>query len=139
MQVMRIVVPVDGDADLEVVDHAIALAREHHARLELVGGIPRLWLTSAYALDAARLEAELREYACQLLRDAVDRVDGDVCVTLRQVRGRAADHLLRQSSVDGELLVMRSGRRRLSLWPRRRRCTSQLLRVPVGNAAAAAA
>jgi len=130
--VRRILVAVDGDEDLGVVDHAIELARVHRARLELVGGIPRLWFSSAYALDCARLEAELKVYAAELLRAAVDRVDDDIPVTLRQVNGRAADHLLRRhEDAPGDLLVVRGSRRPAGLRGRRRHREAALVRVPV--------
>jgi hypothetical protein len=134
--VMRILVAVDGESDLEVVDHGVALARQNNARLELIGGIPRLWLTSAYALDCARLEVELVLYAQHVLKLAVDRVDDDLPLTLRHVRGRASDHLLRRhEDAPGDLLLVRGGRRRLR--PARRRRLGTLLRVPVGRPAGA--
>lgn len=129
---MRIIVAVDGPDDLHVVDHAVDLARERHARLELVGGTPRLWAASVYAIDCVRLERELREYATALLREAVERVGPDVCVTMRQVTGRAADHLLgRHEDRPGDLLLLRGGRRLIARPRRRRRRTAVLLRVPV--------
>jgi hypothetical protein len=136
---MRVVVAIDGECDLEVVDQGIALAREHRARLELIGGIPRLWFTSAYAPDCGRLEQDLRRYACELLHEAVDRVGDDVCVTLRQVHGSAAEHVLtRHEDALGDLLLVRN-RRRL----RTRRCVRSrvgtLLRVRVSGGAPAAA
>jgi hypothetical protein len=136
---MRVVVAVDGECDLEVVDRGIELARVHHARLELIGGIPRMWFTSAYAPDCGRLEHDLRLYAEQLLRDAAARVGDDVCLTLRQVQGSAAEHLLtRHDDVLGDLLLIRNGRR-LPTRPRRRRRLSTLLRVRVGHGGPAAA
>jgi len=135
---MRVVVAVDGEEDLAVVDHGIALAREHNARLELIGGIPRLWFTSAYALDCARLEHELRVYAAEVLRSAAARVGDDVCLTLRQVQGRAADHLLtRHEDALGDLLLIR-GCRRLHARPRRRHRLGTLLRIPVPRRAPSA-
>jgi hypothetical protein len=136
---MRVVVAVDGECDLEVVDQGVALAREHRARLELIGGIPRLWFTSAYAPDCGRLESELRVYSEQLLRDAVARVGDDVCLTLRQVQGSAAEHLLsRHDDALGDLLLVRSGRR-LHTRPRRRQRLGTLLRVGVKRSGPAAA
>lgn len=133
---MRIVVAIDGETDLAVVDHAVGLAREHRARLEIVGGTPRLWLTSIYAVDCARLERELKLYAAELLREACTRVDDDIPVVFRQVPGRAADHLVaRHRDMPGDLLLVRGGR----LSPRpprlRRRRAGTLLRIRVGRRA----
>lgn len=134
---MRIIVAVDTPADLAVVDHAVAVARERHARIALIGGTPRLWLTSIYAMDCARLERELRIYAEELLRSAVARVDADIPVTLRQIHGRAADHLLgRHVDVPGDLLMIRGGRRLTARPRRRRQRVGTLLRVPVARRAA---
>jgi hypothetical protein len=134
---MRVVVAVDGESDLEVVDHGVALARQHNARLELIGGIPRLWFTSTYALDCGRLEHELRLYAHRLLHDAAARVDDDVCLTIRQVHGRAAEHLLtRHEDALGDLLLVRGGRRLRARRQRRRRLGT-LLRIPARQPAAA--
>jgi hypothetical protein len=137
---MRVVVAVDGEEDLPVVEHGIVLARENNARLELIGGIPRLWFTSAYALDCARLEHDLKLYAAQVLRTATELVGDDVCLTIRQVQGRAADHLLtRHDDALGDLLLIR-GCRRLSARPRRRRHrVGTLLRIPVPRRVPAAA
>jgi hypothetical protein len=94
---------------------------------------------TATAPDCGRLEQDLRRYACELLHEAVDRVGDDVCVTLRQVHGSAAEHVLtRHEDALGDLLLVRN-RRRL----RTRRCVRSrvgtLLRVRVSGGAPAAA
>lgn len=133
--VLRIVVPLDGEPDLAVLDQALELAREHRARLELVGGTPRLWLTSIYAVDCARLERELHRYAEELLRLAVERVDADVPLVVRRVQGRAADHVVvRHEDLPGDLLLVR-GRRLRARRARRRRRQGTLLRVAARHVA----
>jgi hypothetical protein len=85
----RVVLPIDERADVELIETACELACEHHARLELVNGVPKPWFTTCYATCPQRLEEELEAYGRSLVRAALDRVPCDAPVSVRCVRGSA--------------------------------------------------
>jgi hypothetical protein len=109
--VLRVVLPIDADADLELIEAACGLAREHCARLEVVTGIPKPWFSVWYAPNAVSLQQDLEDYSRELLRKALDRVPGDVCVDVRQAHGTAYRAALRDAR-DGDLVVTREGAKR---------------------------
>jgi hypothetical protein len=104
--VRRVLVALDGEDDLPLVAVACDLARRHNARLELVGGVPRLWCTAAFVACPAQMQQELEGYAKSLLRQAVDRVPCDLPVVMRLVQGSARRTLLRERCECGEEIVV---------------------------------
>ena len=109
--VLRVVLPIDGECDVELVAAACNLAREHGARLELVTGIPKPWFSVWYAPNAINLQQDLEQYSCELARSALARVPDDVCVDVRQARGTAYRAALRDAR-DGDLVVTHDGAKR---------------------------
>jgi hypothetical protein len=109
-RVCRVVVAVDGADDLELVAVACAAARRHNARLEVVGGVPQPGPFVALVAEPTRIAADLERDACALLRAAVERVDPDLPVTARLVRGRAARRVARDATGAETDLVVLQGR-----------------------------
>jgi hypothetical protein len=122
-RVLRVVLPIDTDADVELVEAAARVAREHGARLELLTSIPKPWFSVWYAPNAVNLQRDLEDYSCKLVRDALRRAPADVCVDVRQAHGTAYRAALRDAR-DGDLVFTREGARRA-----RRVCERAGLRV----------
>jgi hypothetical protein len=127
--IARVLVAVDSADDLPLVDAACRLAREHHAALEVVGGIARAAPTVALVTCPKALNHELECYSRALLSDAVDRVPADIPVVWRHVRGCARRRLLHAAD-DDETHVVLVGR--LPWWARGalRRRISRLVLCP---------
>jgi hypothetical protein len=127
--IARVLVAVDGADDLPLVDAACRLAREHHAALEVVGGIARAAPTVALVACPKALNHELECYSRALLSDAVDRVPADIPVVWRHVRGCARRRLLHDADGDETRIVLV---RRLPWWARGalRRRLSRLVLCP---------
>jgi hypothetical protein len=117
--VSRILVAIDSTEDLPLVDDACRIADEHHARLELVGGIARTCFTVAFVACPQAIDRDLEEHARALLADAVARVPAHLPVTARHVHGRARDALLREGDADGTHLLLVAG---LPWWARSPLC-----------------
>jgi hypothetical protein len=134
--IARVLVAVDSADDLPLVDAACRLAREHHATLEVVGGIARAAPTVALVACPKALNHELECYSRAVLSDAVDRVPPDIPVVWRQVRGCARRRLLHAADEDETRVVLVG---RLPWWARGRlrRRISRLVMCP-GAADAAA-
>ncbi|HEX2105585.1 MAG TPA: hypothetical protein VHF51_18170 [Solirubrobacteraceae bacterium] len=104
--VSRVLVAIDSADDLPLVENACRIADEHHARLELVGGIPRACFTVAFVACPRSFDHELEQHGRALLADAVARVPAHLPVTARHVRGCARDALLREGDADGTRLLL---------------------------------
>jgi hypothetical protein len=115
--IARVLVAVDSADDLPLVDAACALAREHRASLELVGGIARAAPTVALVACPRALNHELECYSRALLAEAVDRVPADLPVVWRHVRGCARRQLVHDAGDDEQRLVLVG---RLPWWARGR-------------------
>jgi hypothetical protein len=113
--VSRVLVAIDTADDLPLVDDACRIADEHHARLELVGGIPRACFTVAFVACPRALDHELEQHGRALLTDALARVPAHLPVTARHVHGCARDALLREGDDDGAHLLVVGG---LPWWAR---------------------
>jgi hypothetical protein len=127
--IARVLVAVDAADDMPLVDAACALAQEHHASLEIVGGIARASPTVALVACPKALNHELERYSRTVLCDAVSRVPPDLPVVWRQVRGCARRHVLHAADGDETRLVLV---RRLPWWARGalRRRLRRLVLVP---------
>jgi hypothetical protein len=99
-------VAVDSADDLPLVDAACRIAQEHHASLEIVGGIARASFTVALVACPNTLNDELELYSRALLVDAVARVPADLPVVWRHVRGCARRRLLHGADGDETRLVL---------------------------------
>ena len=127
--IARVLVAVDSADDLPLVDTACALAREHHAVLEVVGGIARAAPTVSLVACPKALNHELECYSRALLHAAVDRVPADTPVVWRHVRGCARRRLLQDADGDETRIVLIRG---LPWWARGalRRRLSRLVVCP---------
>jgi hypothetical protein len=117
--VSRVVVAIDSAEDLPLVDDACRIADAHHARLELVGGIPRACFTVAFVACPRAIDDDLEQHGRALLADALARVPKHLPVTARHVHGCARDALLREGDADGTHLLLVSG---LPWWARSTVC-----------------
>ena len=106
--IRRIIVAVDGTEDLALVDHACALADRHHARLELVNGIPSTWMPATFGPCPVVLADEIERGCRMLLAEARERVPADLPVCTRHVRGCARRILRKAELLDGDVLVLRA-------------------------------
>jgi len=125
--IARVLVAVDSADDLPLVDVACRLADEHHASLEIVGGIARASFTVGLVACPKALNVELEQYSCALLAEAVDRVPPHLPVVWRHVRGCARRRILQTAGADDRRLVLVG---RLPWWARgalRRRISSLVL------------
>jgi hypothetical protein len=125
--IARVLVAVDSADDLPLVDAACRLADEHHARLEIVGGIANASFTVGLVACPKALNTELELYSRSLLADAVDRVPPHLPVVWRQVHGCARRHVLHAADRDDTRVVLVG---RLPWWARgalRRRISSLVL------------
>jgi hypothetical protein len=113
--IARVLVAVDSADDLPLVDAACALAQEHRAGLEVVGGIARAAPTVSLVACPRALNHELECYSRALLAEAVDRVPADIPVVWRHVRGCARRHLLHAADGDETRIVLIGG---LPWWAR---------------------
>jgi hypothetical protein len=113
--IARVLVAVDSADDLPLVDAACALAQEHRATLEIVGGIARAAPTVALVACPRALNTELEQYSATVLCDAIRRVPPDLPVVWRQVRGCARNQVLHAAEDDDRRLVLV---RRLPWWAR---------------------
>lgn len=127
--IARVLVAVDSADDLPLVDAACALAQEHHAWLEIVGGIARASPTVALVACPKALNCELELYSRTVLCEAVARVPPDLPVSWRQVRGCARRSVLQPGDDDETRVVLV---RRLPWWARGalRRRLRRLVLVP---------
>jgi hypothetical protein len=127
--IARVLVAVDAADDMPLVDAACALAQEHHASLEIVGGIARASPTVALVACPKALNHELEHYSRTVLCEAVSRVPPDLPVVWRQVRGCARHRVLHAADGDETRLVLV---RRLPWWARGalRRRLRRLVLVP---------
>jgi len=127
--IARVLVAVDSADDLPLVDAACRLAREHHAALEVVGGIARAAPTVALVACPKALNHELECYSRALLSEAIDRVPADMPVVWRHVRGCARRRLLHDADGDETRIVLVG---RLPWWARGalRRRLSRLVTCP---------
>jgi hypothetical protein len=132
--IARVLVAVDSADDLPLVDAACALAQEHRASLEIVGGIARAAPTVALVACPRALNTELEQYSRTVLCDAMRRVPPDLPVVWRQVRGCARHQVLHAAEDDDRRLVLV---RRLPWWARGalRRRLRRLVVVPEAPAA----
>ena len=112
----NILVAVDGSADADkALDHAIALTRDQHARLTILTVIPPVSPMVAFAADVAQCAEAVEHASRTILREASDRVPGDVGLITRIAEG-VPDRRIIEAAVDGgaDLIVMGSrGRGRL--------------------------
>ena len=127
--IARVLVAVDSADDLPLVDAACALAHEHHASLELVGGIAKAAPTVALVACPRALNHELECYSRAVLADAVDRVPPDIPVVWRHVRGCARRRILHAADED-ETRVVLVGRLPWLARGRLRRRISKLVMCP---------
>jgi hypothetical protein len=127
--IARVLVAVDSADDLPLVDRACALAREHNATLELVGGIARAAPTVSLVACPKAINHELECYSRALLAEAVDRVPRDIPVVWRHVRGCARRQVLHGADEDERRVVLVG---RLPWWARGalRRRLSRLVVCP---------
>jgi hypothetical protein len=130
--IARVLVAVDSADDLPLVDAACALAREHHAALEVVGGIARAAPTVSLVACPKALNHELECYSRAVLSEAVDRVPADLPVVWRHVRGCARRRLLQDADGDATRIVLIRG---LPWWARGalRRRLSRLVVCPAAR------
>jgi hypothetical protein len=117
--VSRVLVAIDSADDLPLVDEACRIADEHHARLEIVGGIARASFTVALVACPRAIDDELEVHGRALLARAVGRVPEHLPVTARHVHGCARDRLLRDGDTDGTHLLLVRG---LPWWARSPLC-----------------
>jgi hypothetical protein len=117
--VSTVLVAIDSADDLPLVDYGCAIADEHHARLELVGGIPRSSFTVAFVACPRVIDEELEQHGRALLADAVERVPAHLPVTVRHVSGCARDRILREGDAEGRHLRLVRG---LPWWARSALC-----------------
>jgi Universal stress protein family len=127
--IARVLVAVDSADDLPLVDAACALAQEHRATLEVVGGIARAAPTVSLVACPRALNAELEQYSRSVLCDAVRRVPPDIPVVWRHVRGCARRRILHAADEDEARVVLVG---RLPWWARGRlrRRISKLVMCP---------
>jgi len=127
--IARVLVAVDSADDLPLVDAACKLADEHHASLEVVGGIARASFTVALVACPKALNDELECYSHSLLADAVDRVPPHIPVVWRHVHGCARRLVLHAADGDETRVVLVG---RLPWWARGalRRRISRLVLLP---------
>jgi hypothetical protein len=127
--IARVLVAVDSADDLPLVDAACRLAREHHAALEVVGGIARAAPTVALVACPRAINHELECYSRAILAEAIDRVPADIPVVWRHVRGCARRRLLQAADGDETRIVLVG---RLPWWARGalRRRLSRLVVLP---------
>jgi hypothetical protein len=104
--VSRVLVAIDSADDLPLVDDACRIADEHHARLELIGGIARACVTVAFVACPRSIDHELEQHGRALLADAVARVPAHLPVTARHVHGCARDALLRAGDAGGTHVLL---------------------------------
>jgi hypothetical protein len=133
--IARVVVAIDSAEDLPLVDAGCRLADEHHAVLEIVGGIAKASPTVALVVCPRALNHELELYSRSLLADAVSRVPGHIPLVWRHVHGCARRRLLRDAGDDRRVVLVG----RLPWWARgalRRRLRCPVL-SPAGGAAGA--
>jgi hypothetical protein len=117
--VSRVLVAIDTAEDLPLVDDACRIADEHHARLELVGGIAHACFTVAFVACPRSIDHELETHGRALLSEALTRVPAHLPVTARHVHGCARDALLREGDGGGTHLLVVSG---LPWWARSALC-----------------
>jgi nucleotide-binding universal stress UspA family protein len=112
----NILVAVDGSADGDrALDHAIALTRDQHARLTILTVIPPISPMVAFTADVAQCAQAIAHASRTILREAADRVPGDVGLTTRMAEG-VPDRQIIEAAVEGgaDLIVIGSrGRGRL--------------------------
>ena len=113
--IARVLVAVDSADDLPLIDAACKLADEHHASLEIVGGIARASFTVALVACPKALNHELECYSRSLLADAVARVPPHLPVVWRHVRGCARRRVLHAADGDATRVVLVGG---LPWWAR---------------------
>jgi hypothetical protein len=132
--IARVLVAIDSADDLPLIDAACKLADEHHASLEIVGGIARASFTVALVACPKALNHELECYSRALLADAVDRVPAHIPVLWRHVRGCARRRVLHAADADDTRVVLVG---RLPWWARGalRRRVSRLVLLPDAPAA----
>ncbi|HYZ19006.1 MAG TPA: universal stress protein [Gaiellaceae bacterium] len=108
----RILVAVDGSQSAEAaLDEAIALARDHGARLTLisVAAPPRLVLAGPY-LAPVPAESQLRQTAEEIVERAASLVPDDVAVSTVVRTGPAAQAILERVEAAGHDLVVMGSR-----------------------------
>jgi hypothetical protein len=98
--IARVLVAIDSADDLPLIDVACELADDHHASLEIVGGIARASFTVALVACPKALDQELECYSRTLLADAVSRVPAHIPLVWRHVRGCARRQMLRMGADD---------------------------------------
>jgi hypothetical protein len=127
--IARVLVAIDSADDLPLVDRACEIADEHHAPLEIVGGIARASFTVCLVACPRALNQELESYSRAVLAEAVDRVPPHIPVVWRQVRGCARREALHRAGADDRCLVLVG---RLPWWARGalRRRLSRLVLLP---------
>lgn len=132
--IARVLVAIDSADDLPLIDAACALADEHHASLEIVGGIARASFTVALVACPKALDDELECYSRTLLSDAVDRVPPHIPLVWRHVRGCARRQVLHMGAGDTCLVLVG----RLPWWARGalRRRVGRLVVLPDAPAVA---
>ena len=132
--IARVLVAIDSADDLPLIDAACALADEHHASLEIVGGIARASFTVALVACPKALDDELECYSRTLLADAVERVPAHIPLVWRHVRGCARRQVLHRGA-DDTCLVLVGG---LPWWAHGalRRRIGRLVMLPDAPAAA---
>ena len=103
----NILVALDGSRDAEAaLGHAVALARDQHARLTLVTVAP---LQSQAIGVGAEAPPDLHDVHEKILRKASAALPGDVGVTTRIERGDPAEAILRLTAGEEfDLVVMGS-------------------------------
>ena len=132
--IARVLVAIDSADDLPLIDAACALADEHHASLEIVGGIARASFTVALVACPKALDDELECYSRTLLADAVERVPPHIPLVWRHVRGCARRQVLHMGAGDTCLVLVG----RLPWWARGalRRRIDRLVMLPDAPAVA---
>lgn len=109
-------VAIDSADDLPLIDAACGLADEHHASLEIVGGIARAAFTVALVACPRAVDQELECYSRTLLAEAVGRVPRHIPVVWRHVRGCARRHVLHAADGGDDTCLVIVGR--LPWWAR---------------------
>lgn len=109
-------VAIDSADDLPLIDAACGLADEHHASLEIVGGIARAAFTVALVACPRAVDQELECYSRTLLADAVARVPAHIPVVWRHVHGCARRHALHAAEAGDDTCLVLVGR--LPWWAR---------------------